>query len=114
MTVADRDAYEKDAGAGFPLTHKMTPAESTEYNLTARKIYFGLKENAKIGDRKEQREHREAINNSEVDLTYELSVTHDLPGYKWDDGFSVEIVEQKIPERGEERPPALKVFYETK
>jgi hypothetical protein len=117
MTDGDRAEYEKDAGAGFPPTHPMTPAESANYNLMARRIYIGLKSNREIKDRKEKREQREFINNDEVDLTYELMFTH---GFQvgdekaWDDGFRVQVVDQKVPERGEEKSPTIKVIYEEK
>jgi hypothetical protein len=114
MTDEDRVEYRKYAGSGFDPPRAMTPAESSKYHLIARKIYFGLQHNATIADRKERRAQRGAINDVEVKLTYSLVVTHGLgvgDEKVWDDGFRVEIVEVKIPERGEELTPTLKVFY---
>ena len=114
MTDADRSEYNKYAGTGFDPPRAMTPAEFSKYHLIARKIYFGLQHNATIADRKERRAQRDAINDVQVKLTYSLVVTHGLgvgDEKAWDDGFRVEIVEVKIPERGEELTPTLKVFY---
>lgn len=118
MTDDDRNTLEREAGPYLGPTYPMTPAHSAQCNLMARRIYLGLKNNSEIADRQQRREQRELIYHEEMHLLALLCMTqHGLVfGYEksWNDGYRVKIVRRIVPERGQQKPPGVDVFFDPK